>query len=216
MFPLPHQLTSPCYPSHTAQNTAPPGPAQEDINTLWWTLVNSSAPPPPLDTSFRLLLLLPPPTSAKPSSCIDFMFGLPTLIFMQVHGSYCCFLHLCTTVGGKENCLWQLQHRDVAKCPCSQAPALACWYPTFCTALLYNPITNDNNRRIKKKSISIYVHLSWKVSSCVLILLYNKEWNAVAALIRYEAHWKIRKLVWYDFIKKNKKTWISRNMSEIL
>lgn len=41
------------------------------------------------------------PTPACLARHIDFMFGLPALIFMQVHGSYC-FLHFSGTVGSSK------------------------------------------------------------------------------------------------------------------
>lgn len=63
-----------------------------------------------------LLLFLPPSqTFAQPVSCIDFVFGLPTLIFMQVHGSYCCFLQLHTPAKGEEHHLWQFLHKKFQK-----------------------------------------------------------------------------------------------------
>lgn len=66
-------------------------------------LLNSSTATSSFHTSvLLLLLLLLRRLPLSPSGCIDFVFGLPTSIFVQLHRSHCCFLHPSTTVGGRE------------------------------------------------------------------------------------------------------------------
>lgn len=52
------------------------------------------------------------PTPACLARHIDFMFGLPALIFMQVHGSYC-FLHFSGAVGGRKMASDSLSNTDI-------------------------------------------------------------------------------------------------------